>query len=66
MNRPGREAGIRAILKMSAEGTALRRAILCRAFGTHPFFASHPGLTAGPIHCRPSGPPKQLRERQAE
>jgi hypothetical protein len=53
-------------LKMSAEGTALRRAILCRAFGTHPFFASHPGLTAGPIHCRPSGPPKQLRERQAE
>jgi hypothetical protein len=53
VNRPGRQAGIKWLSEMSAEG-----ATLCRRFNpilVYPI--PHPGLTAGPIHFRPFGPP---------
>jgi len=29
---------------------------LCRTFGAHLILFAYPGLTAGPIDCRPFGP----------
>jgi hypothetical protein len=54
MNSPGRQAGIKDMMKLSAEGAAreapmvprLQRSIASQAY---------PGLTAGPIAFRPFG-----------
>ena len=55
MNSPGRQAGVKDMTKLSAEGAAreapmvprLQRSIASQAY---------PGLTAGPIAFRPFGP----------
>jgi hypothetical protein len=41
---------------MSTEGAAHKEILECRAFGAHSVASLFPGLTAGPINCRPFGP----------
>ena len=52
VNRPGRQAGIRLLMTMSAKGAALYDAISfeCRAFSAHSIEIVNPGLAAGAIH----------------
>ncbi len=52
VNRPGRQAGIRLLVTMSAEGEALYDAISfeCRAFSAHSIEIANPGLAAEAIH----------------
>ena len=56
VRRPGRQAGIGISERWSAEGAAPEISIVPRLRRSifHP--ESNPGLTAGPIHCRPIGP----------
>ena len=55
-NRPDRKVGITDNIKKSTEGAALGDFSMCRALGAHLINYPNPGLTAGPIPCRPFGP----------
>jgi hypothetical protein len=56
-NSPGREAGVKDNAKLSTEGAALRYPSVPRLQRSF-FWQPYPGLTAGPILCRPFGPRK--------
>jgi hypothetical protein len=53
---------------MSAKGAALNQKHLlkCRTFGARHRQQSNPGLTAGPIACRPFGPDAIILKNRKE